>query len=482
MADGLGIPGGAIAPTPASGWAFTDGELAGQNIRMNDLKLAQAQAGADAQTQAQKAQELMRAMEIGKSDPNQWDSAMTSLAQSGNQQAASLIGKWNPVRAPMMLQSWQNAYNSGINRNGSITDPSTPEAASGYTPGAAPAAGKPRTGGAPDYVTTAIDRMTPDERMAAAKKYNHVVNAMSGVNNEADLQAVMEDLQGRGMISPEHAQQYLQAFTNPVNGWKNFQDEYQHQKLIQAHLNELNNATAFGINPVTNDPTIKTEWDPKNNQGVVTTITPGGGTTFSTSSPSGGKPTGAFPEGLKDRHAAEYQESNQWSQSIAPVLSQKTAIDYILALDPKATTGMDEIGAVYSMVRALDPTSAVREGEISLLQTAQSYVQRMKSLAGNAKAGHIMTPEVITQMQDAARQLKAIAKHTYDFKLKQQRGRLKVYAPYIDPERAIPDLWSGDMGGTEDLPPPPPGTAPPPKKPPPRTNGIGVSPIVEGVH
>jgi len=473
-----GIPFGAIAPSIPGG-AYGAAFAQGQMQRANDLKLDSMQATADAQTQAQKAQELMRAMEIGKSDPNQWDSAMTSLAQNGNQDAAALIGKWNPVRSPMMLQSWRNAYDSGINRNGSITDPTTPDAAAaGYTPGAAPAAGKPKAGGAPDYVTTAIDRMTPDERAQAAKKYNHIVNAMSGVNNEADLQAVMEDLQGRKMISPEHAEQYMAAFTDPVNGWKSFQDEYQHQKLIQAHLNELNNASAFGINPVTNEPTYKTEWDPKNNQGIVTTLAPGQKPTFSTSSPSGGIPTGSFPEGLKDRHAAEYQESNQWSQSIAPVLSQKTAIDYILALDPKATTGMDEIGAVYSMVRALDPTSAVREGEISLLQTAQSYVQRMKSLAGNARAGHIMTPEVITQMQDAARQLKAIAKHTYDWKLKQQRGRLKAYAPYIDPERAIPDLWSGDMGGTEDLPPPPVT----PKAPPPRTPGIGATPVVKGVH
>jgi hypothetical protein len=301
------------------------------------------------------------------------------------------------------------------------------------------------------------------------------------VNNEADLQAVMEDLQGRGYLSPENAEQYMQAFTDPVNGWKNFQDEYQHQKMIQAHLMELNSPAAFGITPVTDEPTIKTEWDPKNNQGVVTSILPGRGATFRTSSPSGGIPSGAFPEGIKDRHNAEYQEANQWGQSIAPMLSQKNAIDYILALDPTATTGMDEIGAVYSMVRALDPTSSVREGEIDLLQTAQSYVQKMKSLAGNAKAGHIMTPDVITQMQGAARKLKDIAKHTYDWKLQQQRARLKDYAPYIDPKRAIPDLWSGDYNSTSDL-PPPPVTAAPPKKPPPRTPGIGATPVVKGVY
>ena len=137
----------------------------------------------------------------------------------------------------------------------------------------------------------------------------------------------------------------------------------------------------------------------------------------------------------------ESQTRTRWSQDAQPLLIQKQAIDNILNFKPGKTSGVDELTAIYSMVKILDPTSVVREGEIGLLQQAQSIVGRIQTLAGQAQAGHLITPEILTQMQESARKLKGIAKDTYDWRRQQMMNSVDAYAPYIDKDRAVPNFW-----------------------------------------
>jgi len=480
MPEGLGIPFGAIYPSAPGGDAYGAGYASGQMERANDLKLQQMQAAADQASQAQQAQELMRAMELGKSDPKQWDAAMTSLAQNGNRDAAALIGKWSPIKSAQLLRSWRDAMDVGVNRNGSITDPDQSQPA-GYTPGAAPTARSGKPPAAPDYVSTAIDRMTPEERRQAAKKYNHIVNAMAGVNNEADLQAVMEDLQGRGYLTPENADQYMAAFTDPVNGWKNFQDEYEHQKLIQAHLNELNNASMFGITPVTNEPKYTVHYNDSKGEQYLETDVPGRAPTVDRIG-AGGAPRSPFSNMTsEDGQGLRYEsdQRDQFLKAVQPQLTAKNAISQIFSIDPKTSTGTDQLMGIYAFVKGLDPTSVVREGEISLLNNARSTFEQLFGQVKRMKQGDILLPSTIMKMQETAKTMLGIIKRSYDTRRKAFRDANKDFTGIgISPDRITPDFWGetpvkpgdGPDGDLSHL-------APPPVTP----KGIP-SPVVKGVY
>lgn len=416
----------------------------GQRIAANQAVNKQNSANARSVEDMRNAQMLIRAMQLGVRSPEDWDNAMQSATRAGSPDAAGFVGKWSPVRSRQLLQSYQDAYGFGPQAGASQRGIGT---AAPTGPAPAASAEQPFNEG----VMQAISRMNPDERRAKVSNYDHIVNEMAHVTNEADLQALTEDLKGRGILDAQAAAHYDQLFSDPVNKWENFYSTYQNVTNLRDHLRQYTDPQELGVNPIGPEPTYKTEWDAKNGIGVTTTMAPGQAPTFTTTQPRGGPGAIGLPDGLKDRFEMESQTRQRWSLDAQPLLVQKQAIDNILSLAPGKTTGVDELAAIYNMVKILDPTSVVREGEIELLQQAQSIVGRMKTLAGQAQSGHLMTPEILTQMQGAASKLKTIAKKTYDWRRQQMMNSVGDYQPYVDPNRAVPNFWQPEAA----LPPPP---------------------------
>lgn len=435
-------------PTKGIGEQYFNGYEQGQRIAannyMNQARGAQAQSADD----ARQAQILIRAMQLGLDSPEEWDNAMQSAAKAGSRDASNFIGQWNPVRSEQLLHSYMNAYG--------LTTPGTPAAQRAI--GTAASADGDAAAEGPQYgegTVQAIARMSPEERRKKVMQYDHAVNAMSHVNNEADLAAMVEDLKGRGILDDNAARHYMQMFSDPVSKWRNFRAVRKQITGLRDHLAEYTAPQELGITPVGPEPTYKTEWDQTNGIGVTTTMAPGKAPSFSVTKPGGiGQgPSGApLPKGMKDQFEMESTTRKSWGSDVAPLLTQKQAIDAILSLDEGKTNGVEELSAIYSMVKALDPTSVVREGEIDLLNQAQSLVGRIQNLAGKAQAGHLLTPAVLKQMKQAATNLKNIAKKTYDWRRGKTIQSISKFQPYIDPDSAVPDYWQSEV-----LPPPPGG-------------------------
>lgn len=435
-------------PAKGIGEQYYNGYEQGQRIAANNYANTVRQTQAQSTEDARQAQILIRAMQLGLDSPEEWDNAMQSAAKAGSRDASNFIGQWNPVRSEQLLHSYMNAYG--------LSTPGTPAAQRSI--GAAATDG-PQAAESPEYgegTVQAIARMAPEERRKKVMQYDHAVNAMSHVNNEADLVAMVEDLKARGILDENAAQHYSQMFSDPVSKWRNFRAVRKQITGLRDHLAEYTGPQELGITPVGPEPTYKTEWDSENGIGVTTTIAPGKAPSFSVSRPIGGgggqTGIGAPPKGMKDRFEMESQTRRSWSSDIQPLLTQKQAIDGIMNLDPGKTNGVEELSAIYNMVKALDPTSVVREGEIDLLNQAQSLVGRLKTLAGKAQAGHLITPAILTQMKEAAGKLQGIAKKTYDWRRKKMIQSIEPYQPYVNPESAVPDFWQ-----TDQLPAPPGG-------------------------
>lgn len=75
-------------------------------------------------------------------------------------------------------------------------------------------------------------------------------------------------------------------------------------------------------------------------------------------------------------------------------------------------TGKRSLGALYSYVKALDPGSVVREGEISLAGEARSVAQRLEGTIRKWATGMVLTPAEITELATWAKEKEALARKT----------------------------------------------------------------------
>ena len=85
------------------------------------------------------------------------------------------------------------------------------------------------------------------------------------------------------------------------------------------------------------------------------------------------------------------------------------AVENIRAGGPKAKR---TIGAVYSYVKALDPGSVVREGEIRLAGEARSLATRLEAGIRKLTTGETMTPAEIKELAEWAQEKEKIARKT----------------------------------------------------------------------
>lgn len=95
----------------------------------------------------------------------------------------------------------------------------------------------------------------------------------------------------------------------------------------------------------------------------------------------------------------------QADELIKNALKGQTAVsiaDQVIANPSSAT---NQLKALYSLVKNLDPDSAVREGEISLAEKAQSYFQTWNTALTRVSQGQIISPETAVQLAQATKDL-----------------------------------------------------------------------------
>lgn len=415
------------------------------NFRLNSL-----QEQSEWQRDAREAQQLMRAMKLGAGSRSAWDNAMQTLADSGNKQAARYVGQWHPLKAPRLLKAYEKAYGFG---GGSAAAASAGSGGRQQAPADAPS--MTFEGEQQKRLEQAIAAMPPEQRNQTARNYEHMIRAMHGINNEADLDAMLQDFVARGMMPQEVADQQRMRYADPDTMWTNFQEDFERVEGLRNALANYTIPSQLGI-PVGQQPSYKAEWDDTNQLGVVTETRPGQKPTFSVERPEGipaGGIGGKWPEGLKDKITEEAKLREQWRRVIEPTMALKQATDMLMSLDPKTNSGVGDVAAVYQFIKALDPTSVVREGEMALLGEARSLMDRLKGSANRVQQGRTLTPKLLHDMQEAAKRLRYIAHDNYNYRRQKEMEAIAPYAGYIDSNLAFPDFWGA--GGFAPPPPPP---------------------------
>ena len=76
--------------------------------------------------------------------------------------------------------------------------------------------------------------------------------------------------------------------------------------------------------------------------------------------------------------------------------------DQVIA-DPGSAA--NQLKALYTLVKTLDPDSAVREGEVDLAQAAQSYIDKFKTSYTRIFEGRIISPDTALELAKASKEL-----------------------------------------------------------------------------
>jgi len=105
----------------------------------------------------------------------------------------------------------------------------------------------------------------------------------------------------------------------------------------------------------------------------------------------------------------------------------------------KSKDGIADVSVLYDFVRALDPTSAVKEGEIDLIKSAGSYGQRMKLALSNLKNKRLLADDQKKLIADVVRKKHQDAYGQFENDIKplinqaEERGLSKEsYLPGLD--------------------------------------------------
>lgn len=114
-------------------------------------------------------------------------------------------------------------------------------------------------------------------------------------------------------------------------------------------------------------------------------------------------------------------------------------------------TGAGDLTVIYSYIKALDPTSVVREGEINLSKAAESVPSNIIRAYQRAKEGKVMSPEL---RQEMVNELSLI----YNERASRQKELNEFYSGLatdqgVDPQRVIGKLGKIEMAEVKDVPP-----------------------------
>ena len=114
--------------------------------------------------------------------------------------------------------------------------------------------------------------------------------------------------------------------------------------------------------------------------------------------------------------------------------------DQIIA-DPK--NAANQLKSLYVLVKNLDPTSAVREGELALANSTQSYLQQFGNTLARINEGRVISPEAATQLAQATKDIVGLWNSSANRKIKQYQSQADTLGANIG------DAFSTYLGGFE---------------------------------
>lgn len=151
------------------------------------------------------------------------------------------------------------------------------------------------------------------------------------------------------------------------------------------------------------------------------------------------KAAGGFkPEGYKKQAATLRKEFNTETKSLGFKEIQNSWNKVRNAQE----TGAGDLTIVYSYIKALDPTTAVREGEINLTKAAESIPSNIIRTYKRAKEGKVISPELRQEMINEIGRI-------YNEKARQQQQLNAFYSGLATDMGANPEDVIGGVGEIE---------------------------------
>lgn len=90
------------------------------------------------------------------------------------------------------------------------------------------------------------------------------------------------------------------------------------------------------------------------------------------------------------------------------------------------TNAGNQLKALYTLVKALDPNSAVREGEISLAEKTQSYISKWETDLNRITTGAVIAPNIATELAQATKELAGTWQSIANDRNKQYQSQAQV--------------------------------------------------------
>lgn len=97
----------------------------------------------------------------------------------------------------------------------------------------------------------------------------------------------------------------------------------------------------------------------------------------------------------------KFQADSVMSTANAATTAKQIADQVII--DPKNTG--NQLTILYTLVKNLDPNSAVREGELALAQTTQSYLSKFENTLARLSTGRVISPDATIELAKATKSL-----------------------------------------------------------------------------
>ena len=131
---------------------------------------------------------------------------------------------------------------------------------------------------------------------------------------------------------------------------------------------------------------------------------------------------------------------NDYRTATKPSYARAQAYESMMqaAADPSAK---GDLTMVYSFIKALDPESVVREGEIALVNSNRSIPDQIKGYAQKLATGKNLLPE---ERQDLIKQAQTLTQTDY----KRSRNDVKAYRDNAGRLGLDPDLYAPDPYAT----------------------------------
>lgn len=151
-----------------------------------------------------------------------------------------------------------------------------------------------------------------------------------------------------------------------------------------------------------------------------------------------------------DRVKAQGDQRRLWKSSeLVPRQNVVDTYNKMVTLSQQAG-GLKDYALLINFVKSLDPTSVVREGEVTMAASFQSLQGQLDNLLQKAQKG-TFTPELREQMVTIARQMAELATEDYNLAVEKntpliQRDRLDPRQVIVEivPMRPMPDSFATD--------------------------------------